>query len=257
MKYGKLPARINATQLKLADYLDASVLPRVPAEFGHERAIADYGMLGNDQVGDCVFAGAAHETMIWGREANTVIEFNTEAVESDYSAVTGFDPSQADPVTGENPTDQGTDVQAAASYRRRIGIVDSAGRRHHIGAYVALTPGDPDQLAAAAYIFGAVGIGLRVPAYAEDEFNAGKPWDVRHGNARIVGGHYVPVVARRAGNFCVVTWGRVQEMTTMFYRRYCDEALVYLSTEMLSGGHSPEGFNLAQLQADLKAFTRR
>ncbi|WP_433568071.1 hypothetical protein ACQP1O_43285 (plasmid) [Nocardia sp. CA-151230] len=250
MKLGKLPARINATQLKLGTYLDSAVLPKIPVEFGHERAIADYQMLGNDEVGDCVWAGAAHETMIWGREANTTIEFNTEAVESDYSAVTGYNP--ADP-----STDQGTDMQVAASYRRRIGVVDSAGNRHRVGAYVALTPGNPDELAAAAYIFGAVGIGLRVPAYAEDEFNAGKPWDVRHGNATIVGGHYVPVVGRRAGNFCVVTWGRVQEMTTAFYRRYCDEALCYLSTEMLTSGVSPEGFNLAQLQADLRTFTRR
>lgn len=252
MKFGKLPARPNATVLKLANYLDSSVLPKIPAEFGHEKAINSYGMLGNDQVGDCVLAGAAHETMIWGREANDSFEFDDAAVLSDYSAITGYNP--ADP-----NSDQGTDVQVAASYRRRIGVVDTAGNRHRVGAYVALTPGDPDELAAAAYIFGAVGIGIRVPAYAEDEFNhiPPIPWDVRHGNASIIGGHYVPVVARRGGNFCVVTWGTVQEMTVGFYRRYCDEALVYLSTEMLTAGVSPEGFNLAALQADLKTFTRR
>lgn len=250
MKLGKTPARINATQLKLATYLSPGVLPKIPAEFGHEKAIADYGMLGNDEFGDCVWAGAAHETMIWAREAGNTVGFSTGSVESDYSAVTGFNPD--DP-----STDQGTDMQVAASYRRRVGVLDSTGKRHHIGAYVALTPGDPDELAAAAYIFGAVGVGLRFPEYAMDEFNAGKPWDTRHGNPTIAGGHYVPVVAKRAGKFCAITWGRVQEMTPMFYRRYCDEALVYLSTEMLTSGLSPEGFNLAQLQADLKAFTRR
>lgn len=250
MKFGKLPARPNATVLKLANYLDASVLPKIPAEFGHEKAIDAYGMLGNDEVGDCVLAGAAHETMIWGKEASLSFEFDTAAVESDYTALTGYNPD--DP-----SSDKGTDMQAAASYRRRIGVVDTAGNRHRVGAYVALTPGDPDELAAAAYIFGVVGIGIRVPAYAEDEFNAKQPWDVRHGNASIIGGHYVPVVARRGGNFCVITWGAVQEMTVGFYRRYCDEALVYLSTEMLTAGVSPEGFNLAALQADLKTFTRR
>ncbi|WP_405490505.1 hypothetical protein [Nocardia sp. NBC_00511] len=250
MKFGKLPARINATTLKLATYLDSTVLPKVPAEFGHEKAIADYGMLGNDEVADCLWAGAGHETMIWGREANTDIEFTEQSVLSDYSAVTGYNPLDPE-------SDKGTDMQAAASYRRRIGVLDAAGTRHRVGAYVALTPGDPDELAAASYIFGAVGIGLRVPAYAEAEFNANQPWDVRHGNSQIVGGHYVPVVGRRAGQFCVVTWGRVQEMTVGFYRRYCDEALVYLSTEMLTSGISPEGFNLAALQADLQAFTRR
>lgn len=250
MKLGKLPARPNAAVLKLATYLDPAVLPRIPAEFGHERAIADYGMLGNSDIGDCVLAGAAHETMIWAGEGNHPVEFNTEAVESDYSALTGFDPQRPE-------TDQGTDMQAAASYRRRIGVIDSHGHRHRVGAYVALTPGDPDELAAAVYIFGAAGVGLRFPDYAMQEFTDRKPWDTRHGVPKIVGGHYVPVVARRGGRFCVVTWGRVQEMSAVFYRRYCDEALVYLSTEMLTAGRSPEGFDLAALQNDLKTFTRR
>ena len=250
MKLGKLPARINATQLKLSAYLDTAVLPKIPAEFGHERAIADYGMLGNDEVGDCVWAGAAHETMIWAREAGRVVEFSTGSVESDYSALTGYTP-------GDPATDQGTDMQAAASYRRRIGVLDATGQRHRVGAYVALTPGDPDELAAAVYIFGAVGVGLRFPEYAMDEFRDRKPWEVRHGTPKIAGGHYVPVVARRGGRFCVVTWGRVQEMSGGFYRRYCDEAVAYLSTEMLTSGVSPEGLNLTQLQTDLQAFTRR
>lgn len=169
-------------------------------------------------------------------------------MESDYSAITGYDPKRPE-------TDVGTDVQAAASYRRRIGVVDSAGQRHRVGAYVALTPGDPAQLAAAAYIFGAAGMGFQFPAYAMQEFSNRKPWDVQPGTPEIAGGHYVPVVARRGGLFSVITWGRIQEMTPEFYTRYCDEALVYLSTELLTAGRSPEGFDLAALQADLKALT--
>ena len=43
-------------------------------------------------------------------------------------------------------------------------------------------------------------------------------------------------------------------MTDQFYATYCDEAWVILSTEMLAAGKSPEGFDLKQLQADLKAL---
>jgi hypothetical protein len=32
-------------------------------------AVAHWGMLGNDHYGDCVWAGAAHETMLWNKEA--------------------------------------------------------------------------------------------------------------------------------------------------------------------------------------------
>lgn len=251
-KLGKTPARINSVHLKLATYLDtAAILPKIPTKFGHENLISVFGVLGNDSVGDCVFAGAAHETLLWCKEAGHDITFSTGSVLSDYSTFTGYNPD--DP-----STDQGTDMQAAASYRRRIGVLDATGRRHKVGAYVALTPGDPDQLAAAAYIFGSVGVGIRFPDYAMDEFNEGKPWAVRHGNPKIEGGHYIPTCARGAnGNFHVITWGKVQEMTPGFYRRYCDEALVYFTEEFLTAGVSPEGFNRAQLLADLQAFTRR
>lgn len=252
MKLGKLPARINSVHLKLATYLDAAaILPKIPAAFGHDNLVATYGMLANDAVGDCVFAGAAHETMLWCKESGHDATFTPGSVLSDYSAVTGYNPD--DPAT-----DQGTDMQVAASYRRRIGVLDATGRRHKVGAYVALTPGDPDQLAAAAYVFGSVGVGIRFPDYAMAEFTAGKPWAVRHGVQKIEGGHYIPVCGRAAnGNFHVVTWGKVQEMTEGFYRRFCDEAIVYFSEEFLTAGTSPEGFNRAQLLTDLNAFTRR
>lgn len=252
MRLGKTPARINSVHLKLSAYLDvATVLPNIPATFGHENLVASWGVNGNDQHGDCVWAGAAHETVLWNREAGRTVDIATENTLSDYSIVTGFDP--ADP-----STDRGTDMQVAASYRRRIGILDADGVRHKVGAYVALSPGDPDQLAAAAYIFGAVGVGIRFPDYAMAEFEADKPWAVQHGVPKIAGGHYIPVVGRAAnGNFHVVTWGKVQEMTAGFYRRFCDEAIVYFTTEFLTAGVSPEGFDRAQLLTDLNAFTRR
>lgn len=52
--------------------------------------------------------------------------------------------------------------------------------------------------------------------------------------------------------FECVTWGRLQSMTLRFYKNYCDEAYAILSPEMLIEGKSLEGFDLAQLQADLK-----
>ena len=58
----------------------------------------------------------------------------------------------------------------------------------------------------AAYLFGAVGIGIRFPAFAMDQFNAGQPWDVQTTNAKIDGGHYIPLVANHA-NLEIVTGG--------------------------------------------------
>ena len=43
-------------------------------------------------------------------------------------------------------------------------------------------------------------------------------------------------------------------MTPRFFRTYCDEAWTFVSNENLRSGRNPEGFNLAQLKADLKAL---
>lgn len=250
-RLGKTPARPAAVHLKLMSYLDSTVLPKIPANVGHDAIVPSWaGALGNQSVGDCVFAGAAHETILFNAEAGRHVPFSDAAVLSDYSALTGYNPN--DP-----STDQGTDMQQAASYRMKTGIIDATGTRHKIGAYLAVTPGNPDELAAAIYIFGAVGVGLRFPDFAMDEFDQGVPWATKPGQLpNIVGGHYVPATARRNGVFDVVTWGKVQKMTAEFYRHFCDETLVYLSPEFLTAGKSPEHFDLAHLQADLKAFVR-
>lgn len=249
MKLGKLPARTNATVLKLGSYLDDSLRQRIPIDFGYDHAVAAYPDLGNDERAVSVWAGAAYETLLWAREGGGSIEFDAASVASDYETVSGYDPLQPE-------TDLGTDLQTAASYRRRIGIQDAAGHRHRVGAYIALTPGDPAELAAATYIFGAVGIGLRMPDYAVDDILAGRPWDVRHGVPPLAGGHYTPVVARRGGHFYAVTHGRVHQLTEMFYRRYCDEAIAYLSPAVLATP-GMRGFDAERLAADLKAFVRR
>lgn len=246
MKLGKTPARAGAVKLRLSSYLDKSALPKLPARFGHETLVTDWGMLGNDQFGDCVWAGAAHETRLWGAEAGTPIAFTDKAVLSDYSAVTGFNP--ADP-----NTDHGTDMQVAASYRRKTGIVDAAGRRHKVEAYLALKPGDVTEHYYAMYLFGAVGIGIEFPSSAMNQCNAGKSWSVVS-KAKIEGGHYIPLVAKRAHLECV-TWGKPQAMTVGFFQKYNDESVAYVSAEALANNKSPEGFDLATLLADLKSVT--
>ncbi len=243
---GKTKARSGAMTFKLSDYINKKALPKPPAQFGHEALIpATWGMLGNDAYGDCVWAGAAHETMMWNAEAGRKVAFTDKSVLSDYSAVTGFNPKKPN-------TDQGTDMVVAASYRRKTGIVDAAGKRHQVAAYLSIKPGDLNEHLIAVWLFGAIGIGIEFPSSAMDQFNAGKPWDVVS-RSKIEGGHYIPLVARRANLECV-TWGKVQQMTSAFFAKYNDESVAYVSLEALTNNKSPEGFDAAALQADLAAL---
>lgn len=245
MKFGKLPARDGAVKFKLANYIDKTVLPKPPKTFGHESLITNWKMLGNDAWGDCVLAGAAHETMLWNAMAKRTVGFTDKSVLSDYSAVTGFDPRDPN-------TDQGTDMQKAASYRRSTGVLDSAGNRHKVAAYLSIRPGHVDELYQAMYLFGAVGVGIEFPGSAMDQFDAGKPWTVVK-RSPIEGGHYVPALALR-DMIVVVTWGKLQRMNASFYSQYSDECVAYVSDEFLTAGKSPEGFDRAALLADLKAL---
>lgn len=246
-KLGKTPARKGAVKLKLRDYLTPAALPAPPKDFGHEDLVKlPWGMLGNDKYGDCVWASKAHQVMLWNAEGGNSVTFGEDGVLSDYTTVTGFSP--IDP-----SSDQGTDMQLAASYWRQTGVVDAAGERHKIAAYLAITPGDVQEHMLALYLFGTVDIGIRVPTYAQDQFSAGKPW-TRRVCYRIEGGHCVPLVARRNGMFVCVTWGREQAMTDGFFKTFNDESLVALSMEMLKQGISLDGFNASQLLADLSAL---
>lgn len=246
---GKLPARPGAVKLKLANYLDTTRLPTPPKEFGHERLVNDWGMLGNDQAGCCVWSGAGHEVMLWNREAGKTATITTTSTLHNYSLVTGYDPD--DP-----STDQGTDMEVAAKYRRTTGLLDAAGKRHKIGAYIALEPGNLTQLWYATYLFDGVGIGVEFPTQWMDAFNAGKPWD-KVSRPKIEGGHYITAPAKRSGNATIITWGAPVPLTPRGYQQFNDESLAYLTAEKLVNGKSLEGFDLATLRKDLAAVTRQ
>lgn len=247
-RLGKKSPRLGAVKLRFSEVFNEDLLPAPPVAFGHASPTYAWQLLANDRWGDCVWAGAAHETMLWNTSVGLSASFTDASVLSDYTAVAGFNPNDPN-------TDQGTDMADAAAYRRKTGVLDAAGNRHKIDSYVALRPGDAQQLAVAVYINGAAGVGIQLPASAMDQFDAGRPWEVIPGD-RIEGGHYVACVGRTAnGNLLVITWGRLQEMTQQFYTAYCDEALAYLSIENLKNNVSPEGFNLDYLRTCLNNLT--
>jgi hypothetical protein len=254
-RYGKADATRDDRDFKFARYRTAEPLPTPPDDWGYDNVIPQggWGMLGNDQWGDCVWAGAAHEHLLTSKVAGSPAAFDDTGVLADYSAATGFDANAGPP--GSNPTDRGTNVRTALGYRRTTGILDAAGKRHKIGAYLALDVdkikgGDFTEVAEAAYLFGAVGIGIQVPQSAETEFSEHKMWSFHEGSPN-VGGHYVPIVAHRRHIECV-TWGRVQPMGHRFCSTYIDEAWAIVNPDFLDvNGESPQGFNIDELQADL------
>lgn len=244
-KLGKTPAVKNSASFRFRDYAALASLPTPPSKAGHQLLVVNWdGMLGNDTVGDCVVAGAGHETILWNTEASKTVTITTQNAISDYSAITGYNPDDPN-------SDKGTDMTVAAKYRQKIGVVDQTNARHQIGAYLAITPGNKEEIKQAIHLFSDVGIGIEFPASAMTQFNEGKTWTVVSGS-KIEGGHYVPAVGYDSLYVYVVTWGKIQKCSWDFIEKYMDEGLVYISQEMLTNNKSLEGFDLVQLQTDLK-----
>jgi hypothetical protein len=249
MKLGRNPSTKPVT-FKFSKFSDRRKLPQPPKAFGNEDFLPPkgWGMLGNDRLGDCVIAGAAHETLLWCHVGQgPVARFDDASVVADYSRIAGYNP--ADP-----NSDQGTDMSEAASYRRRVGLCDADGAMHKVAAYLAIDPDDVVAHYQALYLFEAVGIGFRFPNYAWDQFEAGRPWTYRKTRS-FDSGHYVPLVAKRPNLVCV-TWGRLQPLSAKFLEAFNEESLVYISPEALKDQESQEGFDYQGLLDALNTLPR-
>jgi hypothetical protein len=244
-KLGKTPARKNSASFRLRDYLSLAILPVPPVSGGHFELADDGQMFGNDTIGCCTCADVGHATLLWNREADKQVNISTENVLALYSAVTGYN--------GDPSTDTGADMSDVAKYHRRVGLSDESGKYHKIVAYMAVTPGNTEELKQSIYLFGACSIGWGLPLSAQEQTEEGEPWSIVN-RSPIVGGHDTLAVGYDQKYIYVVTWGQLQKVTYPFFAKFMDEGLVKLSLEMLENGKSMEGFNATQLQKDLGAL---
>jgi hypothetical protein len=208
-----------------------------------------WGMDGNDQYGDCVFADCAHQEMLRTANVGKVWIPTTEQVLALYSACTGFNPDDPN-------TDNGADELSMIEYLTATGW---DGRK--LDGHANLDVAQIEQLKWAVCIFGASRLGVNLPQSAMDQFNANQPWDYA-GDASPVGGHDVPLVKYQADMYFVVTWGRLQPVTPGFMAAtypdgtpYLEEAHAELALDWMNQcGRAPSKLNLKQLVADLQAI---
>lgn len=246
LKLGKSAARHDPRTLLLASYVTAG-LPNPPDNVDLSAKVSAWGMMENDQLGDCTCAAAGHLIMEWTANAGKKMVTPTDTqIVAAYSAITGYNPQ-----TGAN--DNGAIEIDVLNYWRQSGIAG-----HKIGAYVALEPANHNHVMDSVFVFEGCYIGLQLPVSAQAQVQNHQPWSVPPGGPTgdgkpgSWGGHAVPVVAYDARGVTVVTWGALQTMTWSFWEAYCDEAYAILSDDYLTKKKkTPAGFDLPQLQADL------
>jgi hypothetical protein len=255
MKLGRKPPvhnrRTMRAALAMARALDAlGSPPAASADYVsavNKQTGGNWGMDGNDALGDCTIADCAHQIMLHTANAGRIVIPSTQDCIAAYSAAAGYDPNAA-LVNGQNPTDQGADETAICQFMMTTGICGqtSAGTG-------MVDPTNLDHVRWTVQLFGACRLGIIVGQDFIDAFSAGKSWTAPTTDPN-AGGHDVPVVKYDAECAYVVTWGGLQAVAweLMANSAFLDEAHAEVYPDWVTAsGNAPSGFPLAQLLADL------
>jgi hypothetical protein len=262
-KRGFIPHDPSRYAPRLEDYrttgsLKVAGLPPANGDIDRCSEITDWGMQGNDSWGDCVEAMLVHADMAMSQYAGHPAEYAQNAAVGFYSAITGFNPSAGPP--GNNPTDQGTDIQTALEFWKNTGLTDASGAVHKIAGYAQFgNPADEVLLAQVLDVFGCVLVGVSLQQNQEDQFSNGEPWSYVAGDP-FVGGHGITLQRRMVGVTGVlryITWGAVQPAKRNFQWNCAGqgngEAWAVVSEDTLNTkGDSITGLDLNQLLSDLQ-----
>lgn len=234
---GKLPAKVDPRSLKLVNYLAPEAFQSLPetVRWDDVKPQDAWGMDGNDRLGNCVIATAAH--IIDCANAN---EAGSDLRIPDAAVVQ---------LSHEMGATAGYYVLDRLKHWRSKGMFDTK-----IKAFCRVSHLH-QMIKAAIYIFGHADIGLNMPrAWENTEYwNSGRGSEYYAGSW---GGHSVALLGYAPGAdsrplYFACTWGRIVTITAEAMEDYCDEIYVSLLPNWCIDGSSPSGFNLVQLEEDL------
>lgn len=253
VRLGRNPRKFPV--VKLANYLNTDKLPAPPLTCSWIAASIIWTMLANDTLGDCTCAAFLHMVQVWC--AAVGVAFNpTDAMAIwMYSQACGY-------VPGNPATDQGGDEVSVLKFCQSTGVAG-----HKIEGFAAVNPQNLDEVKQAIYLFGGVYSGLSMPLAWQGQTT----WDAPSAFKKLLrlvgvgadwtpgswGGHATPWPAYDAnGNCTVITWGSADyRITPRGMATYCDELYALVSSDFLNvHGVNPDGFNKAQLLADLQGL---
>ncbi len=225
-RLGKKPAKRDPRNLKLSKYILR--LPAPPPEVDHESKVTAWGMMGNDQYGDCVMAALGHEVLQWTTYASRPVRVSDAAIIAAYLAL--------------SPNDDGLSILDTLKWMKNTGL-----NGHKIGAFVEIDPKNRDEVKLAVQLFGNTIVGISLP-----DKNTFGPWIDVVGPPNPWNGHCVIYPAFDPSGPDAATWGYIEPASWLWHDAYCDEGYAVLSEEWInSEGLTVEGFDLVQLQYDL------
>jgi hypothetical protein len=236
-RFGKHPPKVDYRTLRFKNYLSPTIPPppasdNVLTRVYQKLKVTDpaklFPMDGNDTLGDCTIAALAHAATVYrGLLGKKTIMAKQDVIKL-YMHLTGG-------------VDSGLNELDVLNYWRQNKVDGD-----EIITYAAIDVKNHTHLEQAIHLFGGVYLGFQVQENCIQEFDAHKPWTP----GRLTSdGHAVFAVAYDQKGVTVLTWGSTQQATWAWWDECVDEAYAILSPQATTF----EGFNLAQLKADLAA----
>lgn len=224
-------------------------LPEPPIAFGVEnlptgRLWGNMFNAGPGATADCVEAAVIHSIQYMTYAASgSMAPFVDQDALNLYELWTGYTP-------GDPRTDRGSDLDTGLEVWATTGITDDMGVTHKALETLVLTTGDPAQLAAASYLLGPVIFGLNLCTVWQKALGNSAIWDTV-ASPSYVSGHVATVIGRSTnGNFIVVTFGGLVQMTVAGFQQFTSGTRAVVSADYAnpSTGKSPLGYTVPQLK---------
>lgn len=248
MSVGKLGLKLGTSPerrytLNLDNYVDETIV--IPTTLPWPKTASGYswGMLDNDQYGDCVSAAMYHMQETFRlKEGIEPFPWSADTALTEYFKINGVPPGPPG-----SSSDQGTDPQVAMTYWRVHGLPG-----HNIAGYGVLDPGSPN-IKRAIYEFGTVMYAIALPVEAQNQ-NVSWRWEQgmqpgSWGGHACSGGCYTPDLLG------FISWGQVGDMDNAFWQNCGEQVLVPLSTAALNQkGIGPGGFSWDAMKRDLSTL---
>ena len=252
-KLGRKPRSYNPRIPHLSALLAGKTLAPPPPSANYVANMpANFGMMLNDQLGDCTCAAVYHARQVWTFNAT-----KQEATEPDsdvlrlYEQACGYNP--------KNPaSDQGGNEQHVLQFLLRKGAPTGPDGKSQdkIVAFVEVDPRNIDDVKRTINDCGLAYIGFNVPQNIMP--TGGDPpavWTVDQSNAKILGGHAVVLPGYDSKGATVISWGQLYTMTWDFFSTYVDEVYAIADNAWVDAtGKTPAGMTIAELQAQMQGL---
>lgn len=256
VKLGRTPSP-PMRHLQLRDYLTThALIPSAPAVC-HYSPLVEHGLamvLGNDTLGDCTAAAAAHLIDQWRGNALSMAPVVTEAdTVAFYSRTCGY-------VPGNEATDQGGNLVDVMTKWRDGGFFADGSAK--IEGWAAVDASNVHEVMSALWLFEGLYMGASLPDAWLNPIPSGSGFDWRvAGDPNPSNGHCTAAVGYNGWGLIFDTWGMIGTIEWAALAKYwgagaAGELYALLSPETINRAtkKAASGFDIDALRNDLAAF---